>query len=63
MSDNTTSTLEKCPHCGLLHLVDSGPCPRIKAIEYYPDGTIKRVEYFAPSTDWLILGKGPDDDR
>lgn len=33
-----------CPHCGrnTLHL---GPCPNIKAIEYHPNGTIKRIEY------------------
>ena len=23
----------------------SGPCPHIKAIEYFPDGTVKRVEF------------------
>ena len=32
----------KCAHCGNIH----GPrCPSVKAIEYYPDGTVKRVEY------------------
>ena len=32
-----------CGHCGMIH---QGQCPRIKAIEYYPDGiSIKRVEY------------------
>lgn len=31
-----------CPHCGLYH----GPaCPRIAEIEYYENGTIKRVRY------------------
>jgi hypothetical protein len=35
-----------CAHCGLHH----GPvCPRIKAIEYYPDGSVKRVEYLVPA--------------
>lgn len=34
-----------CSHCGMLHV---GPCLRIKAIEYYPNGTVKRVEYHAP---------------
>jgi hypothetical protein len=33
---------DNCRHCGSYH---SGPCPFIKAIEYFPDGTIKRVEY------------------
>jgi hypothetical protein len=32
----------QCGHCGMIH---GGPCPRIKAIEYYPDGTVKRIEY------------------
>ena len=33
----------KCAHCGSgPHL---GTCPSVKAFEYYPDGTIKRVEY------------------
>jgi len=27
--------------------------PGIKAIEYNPDGTIKRIEYFPPSPDPL----------
>lgn len=31
-----------CEHCGLYH---AGRCSKIKAIEYYPNGTIKRVEY------------------
>jgi hypothetical protein len=31
-----------CQHCGLHH---QGVCPRVKAIEYYPDGTVKRVEF------------------
>lgn len=31
-----------CPHCGYGH---TGTCPRIKAVEYHQDGTVKRVEY------------------
>lgn len=31
-----------CQHCGMHH---QGACPRVKAIEYYSDGTVKRVEY------------------
>jgi hypothetical protein len=31
-----------CEHCGKVH---SEPCPRIKAIDYFPCGTIRRVEY------------------
>lgn len=31
-----------CGHCGGYH---TGSCPRVKAIEYYANGTVKRVEY------------------
>ncbi len=41
-----TSTLDQnchqCPHCGMWH---GQVCPRVKAIEYHENGTIKRVEY------------------
>lgn len=30
-----------CRWCGYTH---SGVCPRVKAIEYFPDGAVKRVE-------------------
>lgn len=33
---------EPCTHCGHYHF---GPCPRIKAVEYWPNGTVKKVEY------------------
>lgn len=39
------STTQLCGHCGLWH-GGIGICPRIKGIEYYPDGTVKRIEYF-----------------
>lgn len=29
------------------------PSPRVKAIEYNPDGTVKRVEYFDMPDAWL----------
>lgn len=32
-----------CIYCGLIH-VPNAICPRIKAVEYYNDGTIKKVE-------------------
>ena len=35
-----------CDHCGCYH---QGICSRIKAIEYYPNGMIKRVEYHSSS--------------
>ena len=31
-----------CSHCGYGH---TGLCPRVKAIEYHQDGTVRRVEY------------------
>lgn len=37
-------TYRVCPHCGGM-AIHMGPCPNIKAIEYHPDGSIKRVEY------------------
>jgi hypothetical protein len=39
-----------CGHCGLYHGV-GGMCPRIKSIEYYENGTVKRVEYH--SAGWF----------
>lgn len=33
-----------CGHCGMYH---NAVCPRVKAIEYHPDGNVKRVEYHA----------------
>ena len=37
----------QCGHCGLWH--EGRVCPRVKAIDYYPDGTVKRVEYHDPA--------------
>lgn len=34
-----------CQYCAMHH---SGVCPRIKAIEYRPDGSIGRVEFHGP---------------
>ena len=36
------SGIVECGHCGMFH---AGPCPRIKAIEYYENGNVKRIEY------------------
>lgn len=38
-----------CPHCGR-NVAHFGPCPNIAAIEYYPNGTIKRIEYRASAS-------------
>jgi hypothetical protein len=37
MTDSTTLP-SKCGYCGLTH---ENLCPMIKAIEYFPDGTVK----------------------
>ena len=45
ISDGHTTTLPllpKCHYCGTWP--HDGLCPRIRAIEYHPDGTVKRVE-------------------
>jgi hypothetical protein len=36
-----------CEHCGCIH---AGVCLRIKTIEYFENGKIKRVEYHSPDT-------------
>jgi hypothetical protein len=40
---NLTLTLSRCRFCGGYH---SGTCPRVKAIEYHQDGSVKRVEFY-----------------
>ena len=47
----STTTLEVegyCPHCSnppSNYVYHNGVCPKVKAVEYHPDGTIKRIEY------------------
>lgn len=31
-----------CAYCGMMHI---GVCIRVKSIEYFPDGTTKKVEF------------------
>lgn len=46
-----TDATVKCPYCGQpSHLA---VCPTVKAIEYFADGMIKRVEFKTPS-DYAI---------
>jgi hypothetical protein len=47
MAANTAASdaLHACRYCGVHH---PGECPRVKAIDYYPDGTTKRVEFHGP---------------
>jgi len=35
-----------CAYCGKEH---PGKCPLVKSYEYHQDGTIKRVEFYAPN--------------
>lgn len=37
--------LAQCQWCGIWH----GPrCPQVQAVEYHPDGTVRRVEFIKP---------------
>ncbi len=36
----------QCRYCGVYH---SDACPRVKAFEYHPDGSLKRVEIWSGS--------------
>lgn len=33
------------PHCRWCQGIHSGFCPRVKCIEFHPNGTVKRVEF------------------
>lgn len=48
VSDSPQSQMRKCQYCsdGLTNVYHSGKCPNVKAIEYYQNGAIKRVEFF-----------------
>lgn len=41
---NSSNRCEYCEGC-VFHL--GGVCPKVKAFEYYPNGTLKRVEFHA----------------
>lgn len=43
---------DKCQFCGSI-ILHSGVCPTVKAIEYHPDGAVKRVE-FKCAGDWVV---------
>lgn len=47
------NSFQYCGHCGCWH---QGACPRIKTIEYYPNGTIKKIEYHSSSYSVNIDG-------
>jgi hypothetical protein len=55
---STTGTLLAYPKCRWCSYYHDGVCSLVKAIDYYPDGSIKRVEFFgqpAPSTTTHIM--------
>jgi hypothetical protein len=37
-----------CPYCSNSgqQVYHGGKCPLVKAVEYYPDGAVKRVEFY-----------------
>ena len=39
-------------HCGWCGDWHSGRCPRVRAIEYWPNGTVKRVEFYDDYHPW-----------
>jgi hypothetical protein len=45
--DDNNAAPSVCPYCGMYH---SGMCPRIKLIEYHPNGQIKRIEFYDERT-------------
>jgi hypothetical protein len=64
---NTTADASiKCRWCGKAAHGDAR-CPDVKAMEYHTDGTVKRVEFFAPNDypqpDWSISTAGLWDGR
>jgi hypothetical protein len=42
------STPPTCERCGAF--VHAGECYRVAVVEYHPDGTLKRIEYYPSST-------------
>lgn len=53
MNSSGTLTLDDtCRWCGLYH---GKKCPAVKAMEFHPDGSIKRVEFFAPNDSYPVL--------
>lgn len=49
----SAADFNKCLHCGMGH---TGRCPQVKAVEYYPNGQVKRIEYVTPGDFVAPLG-------
>ena len=43
----TATAIESCPYCGFQPHDYITQCPSVKAIEYYEDGRIRRIEKFS----------------
>ena len=59
----------KCPRCGGTHRLEQ--CPQVKSIEYYPDGSVRRVEFhesprpsepsapwWGDNSSWVVAARG-----
>jgi hypothetical protein len=46
--ESTAIPFENCPYCGGRH--KGIVCPKIRAIEYFENGTVKRVEFHGPQS-------------
>ena len=50
-------SLQACQWCGCIH--QNTLCPRVRAIDHYPDGTVKRVEFWeSPKVTQLVVDVG-----
>lgn len=47
-----------CQHCGSV-VAHQGKCPLVKAIEYFPNGMVKRVEYLTPADYYAPVVPAP----
>ncbi len=56
-SSSAATTLQGCPYCGAIHS-NFLSCPRIVAVEYYENGTVKRIE-LGRETGVKIKDAGP----
>lgn len=45
MTNRPADLAGRCPYCGNLHQTK---CFMVKAFEYHPDGSLRRVEFFEP---------------
>lgn len=53
----TTSAINPspCRYCGMHH---AAKCSLVKAMEYHPDGSLKRVEFYEPTRSPVVGGGG-----